>query len=118
MFRANMVDLPIIIGNLQNENERTQLEQALRANNLTLNDVEVVSVDACEQRGLFQNERFLQYIGQMGFQNAAQMRAAAELAQQRGGGNVVAGGAPQRPEQNGGGGNFGGNANNLLEGWQ
>jgi hypothetical protein len=114
MFRANMVDLPIVIGNIENENERTQLQTALRGANLTLNDVEVVSVDECERRGLFQNERFLQYIGQMGFQNAAQMRAAAELAQQRGGGNVVAGGGQPRPQENHGGGN----EDNLLNGWR
>jgi hypothetical protein len=116
MFRENMVDLPIIIGNLENANERAQLEAGLRGMNLTLADVQVITIDDAEARGLFQNQRFLQYIGMMGFQNAAQMRAAAELAQQRGGGNVLGGGGNQQRPQNNNQPQQGGQ--NLLDGWQ
>lgn len=113
MFRANMVDLPIIIGSIETAEERTQLERGLRGMGATLEDVEVVSIDECEERGLFQNDRFLQYIGQMGFRTADEMREAAE--RRAGQGNVVVGrgnndAQRELPPQ--------GNQENLLEGWE
>lgn len=113
LFRLNMVDLPILIGNIENQEERQQLVRMLAQGNMTLEDVDVVSIDQAEERGLFENERFQQYIRRMGFENAEQMREAAELARQRGGGNAI---QEENRNQNENQPEAGGE--NLLEGWQ
>ena len=83
---------PIIIGNIQNAEERAMLERQLATQGMTLADVDVLTIPQCRERGLADNTQFLAMIRKMGFNSLEEMEILADRMQRNGMiGNVVEG---------------------------
>ena len=69
---------PFIIGSIKSDADRAKLVTALAGQGKTLDDVDVISMQQAEDRGLFTNPQFLAYIRQMGFNTPQEMKATYE----------------------------------------
>lgn len=69
---------PFIIGSIKSDADREKLETALAGQGKTLDDVDVISMQQAEDRGLFTNPQFLAYMRKMGFNSPDEMKATYE----------------------------------------